>query len=218
MSNRGEPAWETLAAATESLVKNADATAMTRKALLAAAIDLLARPDGATTSIREIVNHAGVTKGAFYHHFESKAHLIEAVHDQLLATILEELRRIAAQTHDPRQRLEELIVAIFCNNVRHRAHVRIFFREYSVLPDDIMRGVQAQRDEYEALIVRVIDDGIANGQFTSELSSTVVAFGIIGMCAWSTYWFDADGPLSPEQVARGYAVMITDGLARTAGT
>lgn len=55
----------------------------TTQALVAQARALFARRGYAAVSLAEIVDHAGVTKGALYHHFENKEALFRAVVEQV---------------------------------------------------------------------------------------------------------------------------------------
>ncbi|HEX3708051.1 MAG TPA: helix-turn-helix domain-containing protein [Mycobacteriales bacterium] len=55
----------------------------TRVALVAAARELFGRQGYAATSTEDIVEHAGVTKGALYHHFADKESLFRAVFEQV---------------------------------------------------------------------------------------------------------------------------------------
>ena len=56
----------------------------TRKALLGAAFNEIYHRGYQAASIDEILKNAGVTKGALYHHFESKKALGLAVIDEVL--------------------------------------------------------------------------------------------------------------------------------------
>jgi AcrR family transcriptional regulator len=51
----------------------------TRDRLIDAAVRLLSRPGGGQISIEAIAAEAGLTKGAFYHHFTDRAELLTAV-------------------------------------------------------------------------------------------------------------------------------------------
>lgn len=57
----------------------AERSETTTQQLVAAARDLFAQKGFAGTSIEDIVQAAGVTRGAMYHHFESKEELFEEV-------------------------------------------------------------------------------------------------------------------------------------------
>ena len=50
----------------------------TREKLLETAIELVWQSNYCSVGVMEICKRAGVTKGAFYHHFESKADLFYA--------------------------------------------------------------------------------------------------------------------------------------------
>lgn len=83
----------------------------TREALLRAARVSFGREGYAATSIDAIVRRAQVTKGAFYHHFESKTELFQQVFEQ----VKKEVSRAAFVTHvdhepfaDPRERSQRL--------------------------------------------------------------------------------------------------------------
>ena len=52
-----------------------------RKTLLVAGIDLFAEKGYASTSVREIVSAAGVTKPVLYYYFQSKEGLFQAILD-----------------------------------------------------------------------------------------------------------------------------------------
>jgi AcrR family transcriptional regulator len=55
----------------------------TRRNLVAAARELFGRKGYAATSVDEVVRHAGVTKGAMYHHFKDKDDLFRAVVEEV---------------------------------------------------------------------------------------------------------------------------------------
>ncbi len=71
--------------------------ARTRQALLKAARELFAQKGFAQTGREEIAARAGVTRGALYHHFESKMALAEAVLDQLDIELVD---RVMAEAGD----------------------------------------------------------------------------------------------------------------------
>jgi AcrR family transcriptional regulator len=67
----------------------AERTAKTRAALLAAARELFTEKGFAGTGREEIAERAGVTRGALYHHFSSKTDVASAVVDELEAELVD---------------------------------------------------------------------------------------------------------------------------------
>jgi AcrR family transcriptional regulator len=70
-------------------------SAATRSQLLAAARRLWGERGYADVGTEEIVHAAGVTRGALYHHFESKRELLAAVYEQVEVELTERIAREA---------------------------------------------------------------------------------------------------------------------------
>jgi AcrR family transcriptional regulator len=73
----------------------------TRAALVAAARPLFAERGYAGVGAEEIVQAAGVTRGALYHHFGGKPGLLEAVYRQIEKELTEEVVQAALGSSDP---------------------------------------------------------------------------------------------------------------------
>lgn len=74
--------------------------AATRAALIDAARPLFAERGYAHVGTEEIVHAAGVTRGALYHHFDSKAALFRAVFEQEEAALTARLMKVAQAQGD----------------------------------------------------------------------------------------------------------------------
>jgi AcrR family transcriptional regulator len=68
---------------------------------MAAARPLFAEQGYAGVGTEEIVRAAGLTRGALYHHFASKADLFEAVYEQLESELTEKIATAALGGEDP---------------------------------------------------------------------------------------------------------------------
>jgi AcrR family transcriptional regulator len=80
----------------------AERTATTRAAIVGSARRLFAERGYAQTGLDEVVQSAGVTRGALYHHFETKADLfaavVDLVDDELLRNVLGAVDRAGGPT------------------------------------------------------------------------------------------------------------------------
>ena len=79
--------------------------AATRAALLAAGRELFAVKGFAGAGREEIVERAGVTRGAMYHHFASKEALFLAVYEACEEEVLGQVMAAAAEARDPKEML-----------------------------------------------------------------------------------------------------------------
>jgi len=70
----------------------------TRSHLLQAAEDCFAQSGYDGTSVAEICRGAGVSKGAFYHHFPSKQDIFLELLDRWMAALEGQLRRVRAES------------------------------------------------------------------------------------------------------------------------
>ena len=65
----------------------------TRQRLLAAAGEVFATQGYGATSIEDVCDRAGYTRGAFYSNFDSLADVLVALHDQQAAHVIDEIQR-----------------------------------------------------------------------------------------------------------------------------
>jgi AcrR family transcriptional regulator len=77
----------------------AERTAATREALIAAARKLFTERGYEEVGTEEIVRAAGVTRGALYHHFGDKASLLEATYERIEAESTERVARVVLGSH-----------------------------------------------------------------------------------------------------------------------
>lgn len=79
--------------------------ATTRAALIAAGRELFATKGFAGAGREEIVERAGVTRGAMYHHFASKEALFRAVYEACEEEVLAQVVVAASAAEDPKEML-----------------------------------------------------------------------------------------------------------------
>lgn len=77
-----------------------EATYLTKKKILLAAIECFAEKGFQNTSLRDITKKAGITVGAIYHHFEDKKDLLMKANRAFQFRSLESLREAMAENED----------------------------------------------------------------------------------------------------------------------
>lgn len=79
----------------------AERSATTREAIVAAATRLFAERGYEATGIDEVTRAAGVSKGALYHHYADKADVLAAVYEDVETKLVERLVAVASRETDP---------------------------------------------------------------------------------------------------------------------
>ena len=122
----------------------AERRATTRAALLDAARALFADKGFAATGREEIVERAGVTRGAMYHHFASKDALFQAVYEQIEGELMAAIMAAAETTTDPVEMLRRGASA-FLDAAADPAVRRVVLLDApSVLPPGLRRELTEQ--------------------------------------------------------------------------
>jgi AcrR family transcriptional regulator len=94
--------------ATEARPTRSERAALTRRELLAVAERRFFRDGYHGTTLDDIADEAGYTKGAVYSTFKSKSGLFLALFDEIVDRRVEELRRLLAAHDDDEAKLEAL--------------------------------------------------------------------------------------------------------------
>ena len=63
-------------------------------------------------------------------------------------------------------------------------------------------------------MVSIVKAGLDRGTFRSEGDARLLAAGVVGMCNWSHRWFEPNRKYRAAEIARAFADMVIDGLAK----
>src|SRR3954452_24076749 len=88
----------------------------------------LASQGDAATSVQQIVESAGVTKGAMYHYFGSKDDLLFGIYDRLLSLQKARLDEIVAGGGEVGDDLRPVCVDVLETSIEHLEEATVFFR------------------------------------------------------------------------------------------
>ncbi len=176
-----------------------------RKRLMDAAILLFTNRGYAATSVREIVEMAGVTKPALYYHFESK--------EGIYLAILQDLERIADESiaatrigeGTAREKLQSFLLGIFKVFETRKAEVRMMNAVFwgpaqGAPPFDF----EVFHEKLKTVIAEIVAEGIAAGDLrpADRVDVTLALMGVLS--------FNMDLTLAHPELGLGQ-----DGLRRT---
>lgn len=141
-------------------------TALTPDQILEAAEDVLRRFGPTKATVVDVARVLGVSHGSVYRHFPSKAALRDAVTERWLARISEPLEVVAAEASPAPERLRRLLDLLIASKRSRALDDPELFATYMELVAEAREVVRAHVDHLVGQLVRIITDGVAQGEFT----------------------------------------------------
>ncbi|MHC8561186.1 TetR family transcriptional regulator [Streptomyces albidoflavus] len=187
-----------------------DGTPVPRR-LLAAATRLFADQGYDRTSVQEIVEAAGVTKGALYHYFGSKEDLLQEVYARLLRLQQERLDMYPAPGAR-RGAAGAAAADVVVTTIENLDDASIFFRSIHQLSPEKNKQVRAERRRYHERFRALVEEGQQAGVFTRDIPADLVVDYHFGSVHHLSTWYRPDGPLTPQQVATHLADLLLRAL------
>lgn len=161
-----------------------------------------------STSMKMIANGVGITPGALYWHFPSKAAILSA----FLETETEDLVlavEAAAKEGSPEVRLRSYVREHVTQSIR-RQELGPFGANYGLqqlakfLSPEEQAEIRNWLRRHSGNLRAILRAGIDTGDFRNvDVVST--AYAITTMCGYVTIWFRTDGRLSTQELADQYA-------------
>lgn len=184
-----------------------------KQRILEAGIKLIDENGFKSTSINDIVEAIGVTKGTFYYYFASKEELLKDIHLLYIEDLIHRQDKILANPATTcTRKLYEIIYLLISNIRTKRQSARIFIREIRHLSKDNFDSIRNKRNEFRINVQQLLEDGVQKGEFITGCQADIVTLGILGMANWSFYWFNPNGAVSEEELSEIYVDMILAGI------
>lgn len=176
-------------------------------------IQLFDKKGFSETSIQDIVDSIGVTKGTFYYYFSSKEELLMDIHLRYIDDLLTNQEAILKDESETCKNKLFAIVHMLISNIKTQgASAKVFFREMRNLSDERLSEIIPKRDQFRLNIEKLLEKGKQSGEFRADLKTSIVTFGILGVANWSYQWFNPEGKVSDQEVAEIFTEMILKGI------
>ncbi|MEC1523879.1 TetR/AcrR family transcriptional regulator [Neobacillus niacini] len=183
-----------------------------RKAeILDQALTLFVKKGFNRTSIQDIADAAGITKGGLYHYLKSKEEILFLLHERFITEGLSKLKVIAEETLPTEEKLVKLLKVHLEIIKDFKDDITIFYKEYNNLSPENYQIVLNNRDEYEGIFINVLEEGRINGVFNVE-NSRIASFFILGASNFMYHWYNPNGEKPLDEIAKIYLNIIKHGI------
>ncbi|MCA5893486.1 TetR/AcrR family transcriptional regulator [Isoptericola sp. NEAU-Y5] len=169
--------------------------------VLQAALELFASQGYATTSVQQIVEAAGVTKGAMYHYFQSKDDLLFAIYERMLTLQKSHLDEIVAVGGPVEDVLRAVCVDVVETSIDFLPEGTVFFRSLHMLTEPRRKEVTRRRREYHDEFSGLLERGQDEGRFRTDVPRSVLVAHFFSDVHYLSHWYSPQGPETKTEVA-----------------
>jgi AcrR family transcriptional regulator len=124
--------------------------------------------------------------------------------------LLTAVRELAGSDAPPAERLRGIVSCHVDVLVNIYDFAAVYL--YEVAGRELGPEWRALDREYTSLVERVIAEGIAAGEFSRRRDPHLMTMTLLGALNWLTRWWNPEGELNPETVAREVSDIVLGGF------
>ncbi len=166
---------------------------------------------GATT--QDIADVLGIKQASLYYYFSSKEAALEVVCLKGVEGFFDAAKTIAARPENATKRLTLLIKSHLAPLVDRPDFVRVFLYERQHLPRESRRRIGRWSRGLERIFEEVVKEGIAKGEFRTDLDARLATLAILGMCNAASNWHRKEST-DIARAADEFAQLVINGMGK----
>ncbi len=154
-----------------------------RTQIIEAAQSVFARLGFHKARMDDIAQEAGVSKGTLYWYYRSKDAIIAAILDRIFSQEVEALKEVLAGDGPVAERLRHLVEASTRHVLSLHFLAPIAFEFYALAArnKNVREALRRYYAIYRQDLTRLIEEGIASGEFRPDVNANAMAQSIIGL-------------------------------------
>lgn len=158
--------------------------------------------------MRDLSDAVGILPGSLYSHIQSKEHLLLDIVVSGITAFIDAIEPIVDSDLAPDVKLREAIRAHMRVLAEQVEQTRVTFHQWQYLGPEKRPEAAQVRADYEALLTRILDEGIKTKAFRRTKHQRLAILSIIGILGSATEWYQPEGRSSSDEIADA----ITDNL------
>ncbi len=194
--------------------------AKTAAAIRAAGLQLIFDHGFEAMSLRRLATAVGVQPASLYNHIATKQDLLFQIIVAQMRELIETMRgTLGDDTLPATERLRRFITHHLRALLSRRREAAIVTSELRALTPNDREAIVALRVAYEALLIAILDAGVAEG--TMGMPDTrIAAYAVIGMLNGAGIWYRPGGRLGQADIIELHVGLVLNGITgnRVPGT
>lgn len=150
--------------------------------------------------MQDLADYLRLVKGNLYYYFRSKQDLLYECRLRCLQQSLETLQRVQDDPRPAGDKLRQLLQEHILVLIEGQ-YSAVLLLDAGNMPPARRRKYVELRDEFEAGMRRLIEEGIATGEFPQQ-DVRMASFAILGAINWMPKWYRPTGPRTAPEIAQ----------------
>jgi AcrR family transcriptional regulator len=170
------------------------------RGILNAASDLFAKQGYMRSSIAELADACGLSRGALYHYFTSKEAILFAILDAHVHEMIADVEAAVTEASTTLEQFRAAIRAIVALNARSSNEQRVILNDLSFLSEDEQKTIKALERQLVDMVADLLIRLDKEGKIVKRTKKvyTMMLFGILN---FSHTWYDPKGGVEPKEFA-----------------
>lgn len=170
-----------------------------------------------STTLAHVAEAAGVDRATVYYYVGSKEELFhEAVQGLVDRNAAKAERIFRAKDLDPKQKLTQLVETLMCSYEEHYPHMYVYIQEemhhVATGTSEWARTMSRHTRRWESIFIKLVEAGMAQGIFRSDIPASISVNGLFGMLNWTHRWFKPGGKRNAREIAAWFSDIFFHGM------
>ncbi|WP_231986647.1 TetR/AcrR family transcriptional regulator [Mycobacterium sp. 852002-40037_SCH5390672] len=182
------------------------------RSILKGAAEVFRREGFARARLEDVAVEVGINRASLYYYVGTKEELLVALIERPAFEMTRHCREALDSDAPPEEKLRRALSA-YVEDLATSPELFLLSGEsqhIATIPE--AQGITANADAYGKTLLAIIEEGVANGVFRSDLDPRLVMLGILGMHNWIHRWYVPGGRNSLAEIGDVFAAMVLSGL------
>jgi AcrR family transcriptional regulator len=176
--------------------------------IVAAAAKVFARRGYHGASTQDIADVLGMRQASLYYYFESKDAALEAVCADGIEDYGNRAHAVWRGKGSAADKVAKLVFHHLSPMVERQDFTLVFLRERRFLPKPARSRIRALELRYERTIQKIIEKGIASGEFRADLDARMATLALLGLGNSAVSWYGREPDASFERITSNYVDLL----------
>lgn len=192
-------------------------TTLSRKEqVIRMAAELFKEKGYSAASMRDLAQKLGIEAASLYSHIKSKEEILQTLCFDMATDFRASLSEVEKKPVSPSEKLRLGIIGHVKVMARDLTASAVFMNEHRHLSQPYLRDFLLLRINYINRFKKIIEDGIASGDFKKDLDTKLAVMTLFSSFNWMPNWFSPQSEIEPERLGQHLADIFINGLKQKA--